>query len=350
MKLTQKLVLLFLAFGLIPMGLYAIFTYSSVMKTERRVADRFINATENIADKIDRNLFERYGDVQAFGINSAVFDRGSWYKPGDNNPIVAVMNQYVKTYGLYNLTILVDLEGRVIAVNSRDAQGKPINSSRLYAKNYSRTPWFRACASGSFTRHMPYSAPGNDIADGTYIEDVLVDEDVKAAYAGADGLALGFSAPVYDKGKVVAYWSNRAMFSIVEEIFKASYQELKAAGFPDAEMTLLDNAGRIILDYDPVSAGSDELVHDFEVLMKLNLAEKGLEAAKQAVAGKAGYSYAMHARKKIDQACAYSHLKGALGYPGMNWSVLVRMPKDEARAEINAIINKILLVAAMYSG
>ena len=32
------------------------------------------------------------------------------------------------------------------------------------------------------------------------------------------------------------------------------------------------------------------------------------------------------------QVAGFTHLKGALGYPGMNWSVLVRIPKDQAAA------------------
>ena len=54
--------------------------------------------------------------------------------------------------------------------------------------------------------------------------------------------------------------------------------------------------------------------------------------AQQAVAGKSGFSSALHARKKIEQSSGYTHLKGSLGYPGMNWSVLVRIPKEEAAA------------------
>jgi hypothetical protein len=35
------------------------------------------------------------------------------------------------------------------------------------------------------------------------------------------------------------------------------------------------------------------------------------------VARKVGYGWAQYAHKKIEQAAGYTHLKGAMGYPGM---------------------------------
>ena len=59
--------------------------------------------------------------------------------------------------------------------------------------------------------------------------------------------------------------------------------------------------------------------------------------AQAAVAGESGHQNSSHARKQIMQASGYSHLKGALGYPGMNWAVLVRVPIEEAAIEASAI-------------
>ena len=90
-----------------------------------------------MADKIDRNLFERYGDVQAFGFNAVVEDRSQWYKVGAaNNRIVDRTNAYVAAYGMYVLSTLVDAEGRVVSVNDKDASGKPVESESIYGQNF----------------------------------------------------------------------------------------------------------------------------------------------------------------------------------------------------------------------
>ena len=202
----------------------------------------------------------------------------------------------------------------------------------LFKKNFKEAPWFQALEAGEFTTKMPFTAPENEISTGTFIEDVHIDDDVKQAYSayGNDGLVLGFSAPVYDEnGTVVAYWSNRTNFGVVEQMFQDAYVNLKELGFPGAELTLLDREGRVLIDFDSSTTGTTDVVRNYDVLMKLNLAEKGVGLAQAAVRGESGFDFALHARKQITQVGGYVHLQGALGYPGMNWSVLVRVPKKK---------------------
>jgi HAMP domain-containing protein len=194
---------------------------------------------------------------------------------------------------------------------------------------------------------------GAGAVSGTVIVPLHVNEDVKMAYPGDDGLTLGFAAPVTDgSGKVVAVWHNYARFSLVEDIFISAYRSLVAKGLTGAELTLLDGEGRVIVDYDPAYGIGDDnrVTHDFNALMKLNLVEKGVGAAVAAVSGKAaGFEYATHARKKIEQAVGYAHLSGALGFPGMNWSVLTRMPDETINASILAIESRMAMIIAGFA-
>jgi hypothetical protein len=238
---------------------------------------------------------------------------------------------------------VVDLEGRVIAVNSKDADGKPIHSQDLYKKNYREAAWFRALKAEQFTISMPFAAPGNTAATGTYIEDLHIDSDVKAAYPGDDGLTLGFSAPVYRDGKVVAYWSNRAKFSLVEDILRVTQEVMKKSGFLNSGVILLDKDGKILAEYDQTNEGTGQIRHDFATLMTTNLADRGLMAAKGAVAGKPGFTIEPHHRTSVPQVLGYTHLKGALGYPGMNWSVLVMVNHAEAAADARSINRNVLI-------
>jgi methyl-accepting chemotaxis protein len=349
--LTLKLVVLFLAFGVIPMAILGTITYQATGMVEEKNGLRLQATAAAIADKIDRRLFERYGDAQVFSLNGAISDFEQWYIPGEeNSAIVKAMNRYVDTYNIYSLTILVDPKGQVIAVNDRDADGKHINTEALYKKNFSEAPWFKALQAGQSTTRMPFTAPGNDVSSGTFIEDVHIDPDVKAVYPDADGLTLGFSAPVYEYGKVVAYWSNRTKFSVVEELFMSTYGELKAQGLPSAELTLLDSQGRVLVDYDPAQSGSEDVLHDFDVILQLNLAEKGVSAAQEAVRGRSGYGVSFHVHKQVEQSSGWTHLQGALGYPGMNWAVLVRAPESEVAAESRGIRGQILLTVGLCLG
>ncbi|MEX0830045.1 MAG: methyl-accepting chemotaxis protein [Nitrospirales bacterium] len=343
--IATKLVVLFAIFGIVPMAAVGYLGSSATGEMEKASGQRVQNVATNIADKIDRNLFERYGDPQSFGLNRIVGERYHWYSK-ENNAIANAMNQYVTTSGIYYLTIMVDPVGDVMAVNSKDAKGNPVDTTPLYSKKYADAPWFKALQAKEYTTKQPFTAPGNDVVTGTFIEDLHVDEDVKSIYPGDDGLTLGFSAPVYIDGDLIGYWSNRVKFSLVEEIVQTAYQELKSSGYPGTEITVLGGNGQVIVDYDPSSQGKEDITHDLEnTLLTLNLAEKGVEAAKFAVAGKTGYLFGAHVRKGIDQLAGYTHLKGALGYPGMNWSVLVRIPKDQAAATAIAFNRNLTMTA-----
>ena len=342
--IAAKLVTIFVIFGVVPMTAVGLIAFGAADDMKVKIGSRFKSEAKNLADTIDRNLYERYGDVQAFGFNDAITRTSQWYDDSEYNVVSQVMNKYVTAYsGIYDLAILVDPAGDVIAVNFKNTKDEPIDVKWLFKKNFKKAGWFQALEAGEFTTTMPFTAPGNDISTGTYIEDVHIDEDVKRAL-GNDGLVLGFSAPVYDEnGTVVAYWSNRANFDLVEKMFQDAYANLKDLGFPGAELTLLDKDGRVLIDYDPSTTGTTDILRNYEVLMQLNLAEKGVGAAQAAVRGESGYSTERHVRKGINQIGGYVHLQGALGYPGMNWAVLVRVPEEEAAAEANAVQSKVLM-------
>jgi methyl-accepting chemotaxis protein len=329
-KIRTKLIVVLLCAGLLPALVVAGIAWNATKTIDASQGDEYSTVATGLMDKIERNLFERYGDVQAFGLNTVVHDRSAWYQPGDGSPIVRAMNNYVDTYDIYYLTLLVDLDGKVIAVNSKDDSGKPIRTDSIYEQDFSNDKWFQDAKSGRFL--------ASDVLTGTVVEDLTADPLVKQVYGG-EGLTLGFSAPVKDEGgKVVAIWKNFAKWALVEDIIAATYEPLKAAGLSSAELTLLDSKGRVLVDCDPMANGGQTANHDMEnVIFKLNLAERGVEAAKEAVAGNNGSGRALHARKQVWQTSGWAHSDGALGYPGLGWSALVRVSEAESLAATNAI-------------
>ena len=323
-SLSFKLIAAFLALSIIPMIVLIIEANTAFDDIDNSNLISYEKEAANIADLIDRNLFERYGDVQAFALNGTAQDMSVWYDEHPKSRLAEMMNSYVDTYDIYYLTLFVDKNGKLISVNSKDQDGQEISTKHLFKNDYSDTAWFKALKAEQYTTSQPNSAKGNKGSSGTFIEDLHVDEVVKSVYPDSTGLTMGFSAPVKDNsGELIGYWSNRAKFGIVEEIFQSTYATLASKGNASAELTLLDGKGNIILDYDPSSKGGNtDVVHDFEkVMFKFNLAEKGVASAQKVTAGEKGSLYSWHARKEIDQAAGYAPLVGSLGYPGMNWGV-----------------------------
>jgi len=334
LNISKKLVLLFVVFGLIPaISMFGILTYEGTeFKDALKV--RYGQAAVKVNKAIDANLFERYGDVQAFGLSTAAQDPTNWNNPSSYNPLTNAMDGYVAGYGIYKLMMLVGLDGNVLAVNTADLAGKKLNTSGLYRKNVRDQLWFQNVINGKFL-------VGKGGTTGTAVTQLYHEELVKDAYgAGDDGYVMAFSAPVYNQQKeVVTVWVNFADFNLVEVIVDLAYQEFAESGVESAEIIVLDPTGKVIVDYDPHSAGLKGLEgykRNQEIIGKFDLTAVN-PAAKRAVEGGSGTAVEYNEEKGIDKAVGYAQSKGMYDYPGLGWSTLVSAPVDEAYAVWDSI-------------
>ena len=107
LSLRTRIVIALNAFAVMPMLILAIALPFQIDVFKQAQLDRFKSMAIQVGDVIDRNLFERYGDVQAFGYNAAAFEPTNWRRPANDNPLVEAMDRYMVNYGLYKLMILV---------------------------------------------------------------------------------------------------------------------------------------------------------------------------------------------------------------------------------------------------
>ena len=330
LSIRNRVVLLLLAFGLAPAALLGGAFLFERSELRSLATARLADAAVTLNDTIDRNLFERYGDVQAFGLNAVARDPRNWRRSTEDNPLVRVMDQYVAAYGVYKLALLVSPGGEVLAVNGRDAAGKTIRSADLYSLSLANAPWLGKALRGEFLA-------GPEGLTGTVVEQPSRSDLVSRAYPGEDGYSVVFAAPVRDaNGTTIAVWANFADFGLVEQIVTDFHRRLAGTGMAGAEVTVLDPSGAVIVDYDP-TARPGPYRRDFGVIGVLNLAQRGDTAAVAAVRGEAGSDVSRDLRKNIDQAAGYARSQGAMGYPGLGWSALVRAPTSEAFVVSNRI-------------
>jgi methyl-accepting chemotaxis protein len=342
LALRGKLVLLLLAFGLVPAAVIGGVLLAEEPQFRAVAMQRLTSSAVAINDTIDRNLFERYGDVQALGLNLAAHDPANWKRPGAENPLVRSMNDYVVAYRIYKLSALVGPDGGVLAVNTADARGKPVETAWLYGESFKDAPWFRKAAEGKFLE-------GRNGFTGTVVEPPAVSAAVARAYPGDDGFSIAFAAPVRDQaGGTVGVWVNFASFDLVEQIVGDAYRQLATDGLGGAEITVLDPSGRVLVDYDPGRADQrNGYRRDLGVVGLMNLVERGSPAARAAVNGERGARVSIHTRKGYEQANGIARSAGAYDFPGLGWSVLVKAPASEIFARTDAIINTILIVMAV---
>lgn len=276
-------------------------------------------SADSVGEMIDRNLFERYGDVQAFSFNNAAYEPANWKNPSASNPLVTAMNRYTTAYGMYPLMMLIDKQGDVLATNTVDINGKPIDTEFVYGVNFKDEPWFQNALNGKFTL-------GKNGFTGTAVGKPAPSPLVQKIY-GNDGYTMPFSAPVHDnKGELLGVWVNFLDFSVLDSIVGVEYDKLTKENIGDPDIMITDADGYVILDYDVRQINADgKLKHDFDNLLKKNFVSDPamhIEAAELAVKGQSGVWTGYSPDSQETTLFGYAALDGAFNFTGLGWGVV----------------------------
>jgi methyl-accepting chemotaxis protein len=329
-SVKTRLVIFFTLFGVVPALVLLAVYFSFRDSIEEAYRTPMKETAVAVSDVIDRNLFERYGDVQAFGVNAAAWSPDNWRKPTTDNPLVAAINSYMTNYGLYRVMLYVDTKGDVLAVNTVDPTGKALDTGAIYQMNFAQTEWFRRAMAGDFLN-------GRNGLTGTVVLQPAANPVIGGLY-GDDGFTIAFAAPVKNlAGERLGVWVNFADFGLVEEIASTFYKSLKAQGLASAKLVVLDDAGKMLVNLDPTTQG-ETYKRDLEGLSKRNLVTEGFEPATAAIKGERGVTVAADFASGTQSAVGYTKSVGAYTYPGLNWSVVALVPDSE----INFVSGQVL--------
>ncbi len=202
--------------------------FESISKGKRDLAEAI---AESYMDKLDRNLFERYGDVQAFASSEAA-------RSGNPNRIVGFMNELMSTYSpIYDVMIAVNAFGKVIAVNTLDKKGRPLDTSSLLGKNYSNEVWFKTAMGGGVE-------PGK-----AFVQELSFDSDIAKITGGAGGV-MTFTTPIRESntGEILGVWTNRMSWAdVVGAITAEEIAGVKTDEMRDIFAFLLNADGKFLV-------------------------------------------------------------------------------------------------------
>ena len=286
---------------------------------ERNAGVRLQELAYNASDKLDRNLFERYGDVQAFAQSA----------PARSMNAAAIqnwMNAMTRTYApIYRLMVVADRNGKIIAANSVGLDGRSVPSAKLIGRDVSDSQWYQRAAYGT-------------LSDGSsLVEDVHLDDLQQAVYGRESALAMSFTAPIKNAaGQIVGVWSNRFNWAVAETILQEVRDRARNTDFKTVEFVVTDKSGRAI--YAPNRADLLKATPSSSTLF-----EKAVNA------GDGGYvtgrSYANGASTPATEA--YYRSSGYSSYGGVNWLVAVSEDLSEIRSKNQTILNLLYLLAAL---
>ncbi|TLY21775.1 MAG: PAS domain S-box protein [Nitrospirae bacterium] len=256
-------------------------------------------AAADIADMLDRLLFERYRDIPMM-VLARVFQ--------GRDP--AAMTDYLdwvqKNYQVYRWLGVLDASGRIIAATSPASVGKDM----------SRTYLFRVVREQG----------------GVHIQDVEVSED-------AGGIpVISFAGPILDS-------QGKFRGAVLSQVALSSVQDVATAAIRTFQVQR-GSTGKI--EYQIMTRDGDLLVDSLlRQEMQVNLKLMALPSALLSASALPGYIEEQHLRRQVPVVTGYSGTEGYGDFTGLHWAVLVRMDRSDILAPIRTVLQNLALAGAL---
>ncbi len=273
----------------------------------------------NAADKLDRNLFERYGDVQAFAVSKQAT---SLYV----DEIIPWMNTMTKIYAPnYSLMLMANLSGKIIAANTIKGDGSALQNNLVLGQNVRNQAWFQAAVSNKINR------------GSSLVSDVHHEPLVAAVYGAQNDLVMSFTAPVRGAtGEVIGVWTNFFDWQVVKTILSDVERIASSEGHQHVNLILADKNGLLL-------AGAND-----ESILKNKLTDyASILGATQKPSGYAnGQGYGGIDLNMTKPAIeAWSREFGYSSYNGLQWIVGASQDNSEIAAEGSGLVRTVLAAA-----
>jgi PAS domain S-box-containing protein len=257
-------------------------------------------AAAEITDKLDRLLFERYGDVlmtaRAFSVQmeDTVYQESflQWMKQA-----------YAPVYAWLGA---VDAKGIVIASTN----------PALLGQDWSREMWFQRARD---TRLIQ-------------VADVGTDEAVQ----GMD--AIAFSAPILNRrGEFIGAVSTRVGVLMLESVLTQTLRgiESRDGSLGTIGYQFMIQNGDVFIDSDLEHKGG------------VNLKRLGLTSAILSASGEPGYVEETHARRHVSVVTGYATTRAYGDFKGLDWTVLIRMDRSDILAPVRLVLLNIGIAGAI---
>jgi methyl-accepting chemotaxis protein len=318
--IRTKLILLLVLVGPIPMATASFLSFQQASgDLSEKAGVEQSEVAYNAIDKLDRNLFERYGDVQAYAGSDPA-------KAMDAGRIQDWMDTTMGIYTpIYKLMVVADMRGRIIAANRVTLDGKPLDTTALIGTDVSGEAWFKTAAGGKLE-------PAE-----TFVEDLHEDPLMREVYGGGEkSLAMNFTYPIRnDAGEIVGVWSNRFNWEVAQSILGEVLARAKASGGDTQRFFLMNSEGTVLHSFKPEETLTKS--HADKPVVKLALAPKADgHMTDEAIDGSG-----------VTRIFGYHHSVGYSTYPGVGWAVVSSRVRSEALASASALAKRSMIVAAI---
>ena len=300
MNLRLRWFLVFAAWAVVLTSLISVvLTQVATQQLKSQVGNNLGEVAFQMADKLDRGMFERYRDIQ---VAASLTSRLRL----NRNPaeMKRLINNLQATYSDYAWIGLTDLEGTVI-VSTGDL---------LLGEDVSSRPWFKYALGSSYV---------GDVHEALLLEQALNP-------TGGEPLRfVDFAVPTRaPDGVVDGVLGAHLNWRWAQEVENSVLNSLIDHG--SSELILIDQRGEVVLGPSALLDGDQQTLGSIEASRSDNFGyvEEVWPNGERYVVG-------------------YAKTRGYRNYEGLGWVVLVRQPVDEAFASITEFRWQIAGVSTM---
>ena len=228
----------------------------------------------DLIDKIDRNLFERNCDVQAWATFDLIVDSLIDPNKENQNAVNKLLKNICDLYEVYYDIFLATKEGILVGAANR---------SNLLGNNVSEKEWFASVVKGNVNT----------------VSDMHFDKDI-------GDYTVAYSAPGVDKnGELLGVISTRFNWNFIYDIIE------KAKVSQKGDVYLVNVHGQVIASLKKNDVFNKDL-SDIPVL-------------KDVIKGDPyGYMIKENSSGQLEVIYGYAHTQGYNAYKGKDWSVIVK--------------------------
>jgi PAS domain S-box-containing protein len=256
-------------------------------------------AAAEVADKLDRLLFERYGDVLMMARAFSLHIHNKRY-------LADYLDRMERAYPVYLWLGVTDAEGRVVVSTDQVAVGQ----------DHRNSPWFQAVRR----------------ADRVHVGDV----EPYAVTGGID--AVAFTAPVIGpKGEFLGAVTSRVGLPALEATVTRTirtFQE-REGFFGTFEYQFLTYEGVAFIDSDLFHKGN------------VNLKRLGLPSALLSETVSSGFVEEEHLRRHVPVVTGFASTRSEGDFEGLHWTVLLRVDRSDVLAPIQRVTWNLGLAGAL---
>src|SRR6266487_1590567 len=244
----------------------------------------------DIADKLDRTLYERYHHIQTLAHAPAL-------ERHDVAAISLYLDRVKKNYPIYQWLGVTNATGRIVAATD----------SRSVGRDWNGRPWFRAVRQQG----------GVDVQDAQVLEE-------------SDGIqVVAFTAPIPGpQGTFQGAVTALVRLPLLEDVFITTMQAFQLQ-WPDVgplEWQFMTRDGDVIVDSLLRQEGH------------LNLKLLALPSALFTGSAQPGYVEEQHLRRHVPVVTGYAQTEGYGTFTGLHWRILVRMDRSTILMPIRTVL------------